>query len=60
MNNNQNINDLFLMIALYNSCLGLYNSSLNTTEEDNQKAIMDKLNKIDADLQKIKAAIHIE
>lgn len=55
MINNQN--DLLSMIALYNSFLGIYNTSLNTGQDENQQAIIARLDKIESDLEQIKAAI---
>lgn len=50
-------NDLLSMIALYNSFLGLYNTSLNDGQDKNQQAILKRLDKIESDLKQIKAAI---
>lgn len=50
-------NDLLSMIAIYNSFLGLHNTSLNTGQKDNQEIILKKLDSIESDLQKIKAVI---
>ena len=47
-------------IAIFNTCLGLYNSSLNDQQEQNQKELFNRLDKIENDLQEIKALLQKE
>ena len=41
-------------IAIFNTCLGLYNSSLNDAQKQNQQELFKRLDKIEKDLEEIK------